>query len=145
MDWNDVPKTLGLCTVADCPVSSTCLRHLAAPLLPEEPLQWFFVNPALTRQRSAEGCPLYADAAPKRIAYGFIGALNTIALGQVPLVREAIMREFDIRRSTFFQMRRGFRSLNPDEQERIAAILVRFGAKEPVEFDDYREEIYWPL
>lgn len=146
MDWTDVPKTFGLCAVDDCPVAASCLRSLGAQLLPEEYLQWFFVNPALTRRRTAtEGCPAFADAAPQLMARGFTAALRQVPSGQMDAVREAIRAELGIGQNNFYEMRRGQRPLNRQEQARIAAVLVRFGAAEPVEFDAYEERRYWPF
>ena len=144
MEWNDVNRNFGLCAHAGCPRRADCLRYEAGLLLPADLLQWPFVNPALWRQAGAEGCAAFTPAAPQRMARGFKQAMRSVPLQNIVAVREAAMAHFKISRPAYYHMYSGRRALTPQEQQEMAALLARFGAPEPVEFDAYEDAVYWP-
>lgn len=145
MTWEEVNKLFGLCAHDACPAAAGCLRHQAAQLLPEDKLEWRYVNHALTRQAGPDGCPAFVDARPQRIARGFRIAQRQVPRGEINDLREAVCEAMQTSESTYYKMLRGVRPLSEAEQAVVAAQLVRFGAREPVEFDEYEERIHWPI
>lgn len=145
MEWSEVNKNFGLCASDACPVHEACLRWVAAQQFPTRPLQWLYVSHHLVRQATADGCPAFATATPQRLALGFRRALASIPAGRQHAVCEALMQALGLLRNQYYNARKGARPLNPDEQQRVAAVLAEYGAPEPIEFDAYEERIYWPM
>ena len=78
-DYSQVPYGFGLCASADCPKTSTCLRHIA---LEHAPVKYPFL-PTLTPQKlqAMKGkCEYYRSNKPVRYAKGFTQLLNSLTV-----------------------------------------------------------------
>ena len=144
MNWNDVSKLTALCASQACPVREGCLRYQGWLALPQEKTQWLFVSPSQAAQAGAGGCPMFASAAPVRMAYGFKRALGSLPSASVELCMRDIGRALVVGWRMVYRMRKGERGLSPEEQTLVARVLEEHGAPQPVVFDHYEEHYIWP-
>lgn len=141
MNHKDIPSDFRHCVVDGCCAADHCLRHQAYEHSENEDTSFWIINPKAAQPEAGEECPHYLDAAPVRMARGFLGALASVPSANVHAVRAEISAAFCQR--TYYTMRRGERAMSPAEQRIVAAALERNGAKSPVEFDSYYEALHW--
>ena len=134
---SDYPK----CAQANCPAAEQCLRHLMAQATPEKAIAITVVNPKNIKPELGTSCPYFHSTQPVRMARGFTQALNNVRHGEVKKIVAELSDLFDER--LYYRMRKGERTINPQQQEIIAEVLIRHGAAQPVEFDSYEEGFNW--
>ena len=144
MTWNDVSKLTALCASQACPVREGCLRYQGWLALPQEKTQWLFVSPSQAAQAGEEGCPMFASAAPVRMAVGFAKAMRRMPAGNVRQCVNDLALALGVGQRLVYKMRKGNRALTPEEQTLVARVLAEHGAPQPVEFDGYEERYLWP-
>lgn len=86
-------------------------------------------------------CPYYLCNEPRRVCYGFIGMLTHLTRRQEDEFRERMKHHFH--HNTYFQMRRGERPINRDEQQTIANILSEVAPGAELFFDRIEERDAW--
>ncbi|MBR1711908.1 MAG: hypothetical protein IJ722_00685 [Alloprevotella sp.] len=143
LTWKKISKNYGFCQYDACPRHADCLRWVCAALIPEGALQEPFIVPRIVRQATEQGCPAFAPATPVRMALGFRRALGYVLSRDTAAVRGAICGALGVSFGPYYRMREGSYPLTPEMQERVAAILERYGVPAPVEFDAYEERIYF--
>lgn len=134
------PQSFPLCNRENCPQAAQCLRRMAWDGIEDtECPTLFIVNPLLT---ATDGhCPSFHQAQPVKTARGFRNALAKMPHGGVGKVAGALSKVYGLR--AYYKMRCGEHPLTPHEQEQVADALKRFGAQEPIIFDNYYDDYVW--
>lgn len=141
MKHEDIPADFRHCVVEGCIAAEHCLRRFAYEHSSEEAASFWTINPKAAKPEFGKECPHFLDAAPVRMARGFLKALASVPSANVNAVRAEISEAFCQR--TYYTMRRGDKVMTPYEQQIVAAALARYGARTPIEFDSYYEERLW--
>ncbi|MDE5999930.1 MAG: hypothetical protein K2H04_07680 [Bacteroidaceae bacterium] len=86
-NFNEVPQQFHLCTNADCPWHTTCLRQIAMRLLPDSVQGISIINPRLTvhldtTPQGDPSCPFYRENRTVTYARGFIGMERRMTVEQ---------------------------------------------------------------
>ena len=138
-----VPGNFAVCNLADCVKSSSCLRHVAAGLIPPRQMCIVSVNPNfVTHENLVSGtCAAYVNAQRVTLARGFQQALKTVPLGNKKALEAQLRNRFC--QAVYYRVRKGTRALTPEEQQFVEQVLVANGAHRPVIFDAYEEDYLW--
>ena len=88
--------------------------------------------------RSDGDCPMFRDASPIKVAYGFSTLFSNVRKKDIPFIREKLM-EFLGSQSAYYRYNNGKLLLTPVQQERIYAIFSEYGYQDNLHFDDYSE------
>lgn len=140
-DYADAPTSFCKCLAEECTAAAQCLRYQAAQALMERKRQLWVFSPMYIRPADGEKCPCFLSTQPKRVARGFKRALGSV---RAEMVKSAITALMDLHsRRTYYRMRNGEIALNADEQEKVADILTKHGAEQPIVFDTYEEVAPW--
>lgn len=138
---NSIPDDFRRCVVSGCAAAETCLRHVAYERSTEHDESFWTINPKAARPEDGTACPHYCSAAKVRMACGFKLALLSVPHGNVKRICDEISSRFCQR--NYYHMRRGDRPLTPAEQQFVAEVLERYGARTPIEFDTYYDDFLW--
>lgn len=134
------PVTFPLCINSACKVADACLRSRAYREMSGPHRDSItIVHP--DDATGDEHCARFYDATPVRIAYGLKNALAALPHGNIASARSELIALFGER--TYYKKRNGERALSPAEQEAVTAILVRYGAEAPLQFDRCTEDYLW--
>ncbi len=139
--YTQAPATFGLCFQTGCATAGQCLRALAARDLTRERKYINAVNPLLVNTKGGADCPFFRKAEQVRVAFGFRNALKQVRHGEIRTVRGGIMGL--VSRRGYYYLFNGERPIYPDMQRKIAGILARCGAEQPIEFDRYEYRYLW--
>lgn len=140
-DLKNIPNDFRRCVVDGCPAVATCLRHVAYDESTEADKSIWVINPKSARPDEGTACPHYCSAAKVRMARGFKLALLSVPHGNVKRICDEISQHFC--QCNYYHMRRGDRPMTPAEQQFIAEVLERYGARTPIEFDSYYDDYLW--
>ena len=135
-----VPTNYTLCIKRDCPKATTCLRHVAVAMMPDEVQRWSIVSPAYLAQMEGE-CPHYRSAEKVQYARGFVRMMSAMTVHQAHMVKESLIATFGM--AMYYRMRKGTRLITPTEQETIYNLLEQQGITERPAFDAYTEDYLW--
>lgn len=134
------PKNFAMCVVGDCPRASHCLRRQAL-LQSDGPRRDVIITINPVGLTAGNDCPHFKSVEPIRMAAGFINAFSALPHGSVSAVKQEIARNFCLR--NYYHLRNGERPMTPSEQNLVASVLERHGAKAPVSFDHYYDDYEW--
>lgn len=140
IDFEKVPFNYAMCLNAQCPLSSTCLRRLAAESAPDTLVTWSIISPKYLANTKGK-CPQYRDKQKVTYAKGFLRMLGNIPLKQVKTVQGELIALLGQR--TYYRCRKGERLLSPAEQKQIIRIVHQCGITTPLDFDFYEEDYDW--
>lgn len=141
MNKHDIPDAFRRCVATNCRAAGHCLRYQAYEASNETDAAFWCINPKAALPEEGEACPHYCSADKVRMARGFRKALLSVPHGNMQNIRFDISQHFCER--NYYHMRRGDRPMSPTEQKIIADVLEKYGAKTPVEFDEYYDEFLW--
>jgi len=139
-DYSKVPYSFGLCAVADCPRSGTCLRRIAYDHIPES-----LVFPPTLNPKAAgvltEKCKYYCPDEKVRYAKGFVCTTGALSVNSSAAFRYGLIGCWGIRR--YYQKRKGETLLSPAEQQLVIRLAKKLGLHQEEYFDSYIEEYHW--
>lgn len=134
------PHNWAICFQDDCPMKDTCLRYAIARLAPADLTRHVTVLPAA---RQGDRCSLFATKEPVEIAHGMMHLLPRAAGGELSKLREGMYAIFGST-SQYYRYRRGEWPITPEQQRRVANLLLKHGFKRPPRFDSITTEYYFP-
>lgn len=140
LDNLQVPRNFGVCASADCPKSSTCLRHIA---LEHASLQYPFL-PTLTSQKLASmkgNCEYYCPDTKVRYACGFSRMAELLTVRVAGTFRLRLISYFG--RKNYYLARKGDFLINPAGQQYIIRQAKELGLQLDEYFDGYVEQYNW--
>lgn len=145
-NFNEVPQQFHLCTNADCPWHTTCLRQIAMRLVPDSVQGISIINPNLTAHPEAtpqgnSACPFYRENRTVTYARGFIGMERRMTVEQFRRFRAECLSIYT--RNPFYERRKGVLALSPSEQATLCRIFHRIGFSGDIRFDQTEERIDW--
>lgn len=137
-----VPGDFVFCLASQCPTREHCLRHVAVHHQPGQQTTITACHPnAINATEGGQACPQWREIRIVRHARGFRNALRTL---RIENYSEAVKDLINMTsRGTYYRHRNGETPLSATQQERYAALLVRYGASQPVTFDAYEESLDW--
>lgn len=135
-----IPFDYVLCLNDMCPKADICLRWVAAQNVTKETKKITIVNPQSIAEQEGE-CEHFRSCTKVLFAKGFMALINGLTQLQLPNVTSALIRRFSQR--TYYRIRKGERLLSPQEQKEVIAIFRRYGANDPITFDQYIEDYDW--
>ncbi len=133
----NLPSNYAVCILADCPMASQCLRHVAFDEMAERNDFMRVISPCVCSKN--EKCKHYRSAQPLTFALGFTNMQKRMYPDQYKRFVNLLMQDHG--RTTFYKKRKGTKPLHPKEQAKILSILRRIGITEELKFDRY-EEMY---
>lgn len=134
-----IPDKYPLCLHSDCPKAETCLHQLAFRCHGEMGTLLRLINPLKCTKQS--DCPHYRNSQPIRFAKGFTNFQKRMYPDQYDKFMTMLIGQFG--RNQYFKRRRGDILLPPDEQEIVKIALKKAGVSQPMDFDQYVENINW--
>lgn len=141
LNQKNIPDHFRRCVAEGCAAAEVCLRYQAYKDSTEQDESFWVINPKAAHPEAGTACPHYASAAKVRMARGFKHALLSVPHGNVKRIAEEISSHFCQR--NYYNIRRGDRPMTPAEQEIIATVLEKYGARTPIEFDAYYDDYLW--
>lgn len=138
--FSEVPQDYPLCINYQCPRASTCLRQLVAQEAADSIKFLMIINPK-HQATLKKDCPYYRSSTKVRFAKGFMNIIENLTQKQIREVIPQLINRFSER--TYYRIRKGERLLSPAEQQSVVNILKKYGAAEPIVFDDYIEGYEW--
>lgn len=139
--YADAPTYFSKCLAEGCTAAEQCLRYQAARALMESERQLWVLSPMRIRPADGERCPCFLSIKPIRVVRGFKRALGSVRADKVKTAAAALMGLHS--RRTYYRMLNGEIALNADEQQKVADILTKYGAEQPIVFDAYDEVAPW--
>ena len=139
LQFSDIPHDWAICVQHDCPLAGSCLRHHAGTLAPDDLKHRDCVLPGA---RSADGCALFVEDQPVRLAHGMKGLLAGVSYKDVHALHKHLYGIFGST-SQYYRYRDGRWPISPRQQERVAALFRKFGFKGEPRFDSYSEGYYF--
>lgn len=121
------------CSIAACPKSDVCYRHLNYQKQMAEAESFEVLNPTRLAP-DANGCPHYIVETTERWAYGFKRLYNTIPTGNTKSISWGVYFGSE---SSYYRTKRGDRPLPPAAQKYILDTVARLGGNPSVGFDRY--------
>ena len=140
IDFEKVPHNYAMCLNAQCALSSTCLRYLAAESVPDTLITCNIISPKYLANTKGK-CPQYRSSQKVIYAKGFLRMLGDIPLKQVKKVQGELITLLGQR--TYYRCRKGERLLSPTEQKQIKSIVHQCDISTPIDFDSYEEDSDW--
>lgn len=139
-DYSQVPYGFGVCASADCPKTSSCLRHIA---LEHAPVKYPFL-PTLTPQvlaRMKGSCEYYLPNTTVRYAKGFTRTAESLVVRVAGTFRWRLISHFG--RKNYYLARRGEYLINPADQQYIIRQAKDLGLQLDDYFDEYVNGYDW--
>lgn len=140
-NYADAPTSFCKCLAEECTAAAQCLRYQAARALMEHKDQLWVLSPMYIRPTDGEKCPYFQSIKPICVARGFKRALGSVRTDKVKAAITALISLHS--RRTYYRMRNGEIALDADEQKKVADILTKYGAEQPIVFDAYEEVAAW--
>lgn len=141
INYAEAPTFFGKCLAEGCTAAGQCLRYQAAQVVSEKENQLMVVSPKRIRPSEGEQCPCFVEIRLIRMARGFKRALGTVRVDKAKELARALMALHG--RRTYYKWLKGEIALDADNQRRVAAIMERYGAQQPIVFDEYEEVPMW--
>lgn len=141
MNTHDIPTDFRRCVATSCAAAERCLRYQAFEASSADDASFWCINPKAARPEEGEACPHFCSAEKVRMARGFKQAMLSVPYGNVGNICRDLSQHFCER--NYYHMRRGDRPMTPAEQQIVADVLQRYGARTPIEFDFYYEDFLW--
>ena len=136
-NFSDVPVSWLLCFCEGCPRHAECLRYAAGQYVPND-LTWGpSVYPVAWHQGS---CQHFKPIRIIHAAYGFKQLFQEVKQKDYTPLREQ-MKAYLGGHGTYYRYNRGERLLTPEQQQWILNLFARYGYKENLAFDYYRDII----
>lgn len=136
-DYTRVPARYVHCFIDTCPRAGECLRRLTAKHIPADIPAVQAVNPA-SPQTGTEQCPHYQTLQKVTYAWGVAHLLDDLPYPTAVSINRAVRQLWP--RTSYQRMARHERPIPPEQQRKIAAILVRYGIDTPPRYDYTTEE-----
>lgn len=132
-DFSWVGNGFVFCFLEDCPRREECLRYCAGRELPEDRI----VGPAVYPGAFHNGeCSFFRKNEKVRLATGFGGG----AQKHVFLAMRNKLTEYLRGNGEYYKYRNGKKWLSPEQQAYICDLCRRYGYKDEVTFDCYKED-----
>lgn len=140
IDFSQMPKMFGTCNVTNCPLTETCLRHLAHDEVSSKEPFIDVINPKWQAKQKGT-CRFYLKNEPVTRARGFKRLLEVIPAGKVRSFRITLLSKMGYRR--YYQARKGEILLTEAEEKMIIKQAKRFGVVMDDYFDKHEEVLMW--
>lgn len=140
LQFADIPHDWAICYQHDCPLAGECLRHHAAVVAPDN-LRYH--NTVLHAARTDEGCTLFAEDKPVRIARGMTAMFPT----EKPWLDAQLRAELQClfgSRAQYYRYREGRFPISPEQQQRVADIFRTHGIEREPRYDQTVLQYYFP-
>ena len=124
------------CSIAACPKSGVCYRHLNYQKQMADADFFEVLNPS-RQAPDANGCQHYIVETTECWAYGFKRLYATIPTGNAKCISWSVYFGSE---STYYRTKRGERPLTPIEQQKILDTVARLGGNPSVGFDRYADQ-----
>lgn len=121
-----------MCILADCPVSSQCLRYIVRTKNSPENEEITIVNPDAVAL-SDQGCQFFKSTATSPFGVGFKSYLEDLTIAQSKIARAVLYDHFNSR-TQFYRYRDGVLRVSPLRKEQLNAVLAEAGLPE-MKFD----------
>ena len=132
-DFNNVPRGYALCFSTDCPLRSTCMRHLAGENVPADMTIGTAVFP---HARHDDACEHYREVRLIRCARGFSDILADMRRSDYTAMRHRLV-DYLGHGGSFYRFRSGERLLTPEQQEWMRQLMRDFGYDDNIQFNGY--------
>lgn len=132
IDYKSLSKKVSMCILADCPVSSQCLRYIVRTKYSPENEEITIMNPDAI-VISEQGCQFFKSTATSPFGIGFKHYLEELTIVQSKIAREVLYSHFNSR-TQFYRYRDGVLRISPSRKEHLDKILSEAGLPE-LKFD----------
>ena len=137
-DHNLVPHHYWLCYVERCPQKYNCMRHKACSVMTDTLTHHPCVLP--TAIADGRACPYFKPVRVMRGAWGFNTIFKEVKQKDYTLLRE-LMKQYLGGHGTYYRYNRGERLLTPEQQEWILQLFARYGYRENLTFEHYKDVV----
>lgn len=136
-DYSETPKTWTNCFNENCPLKTDCLHYITGEKIPDGMTFGYAVYPHALHDGQ---CNYYKCCQFTHEAWGFEGLLKNVHYQNVARIRTEI-KNYLGGHSTYYRYNKGERLLSPEQQQHIIAIFNKYGYKENLAFDGYKDVI----
>lgn len=139
-DYQQVPYSYGVCPSASCPLSATCLRHIALEHAPAKPAFLPTLTPAALKAIKGD-CKYYRPNTPIHYAKGFLNLINSLEVGTSGIFRSRLISYFG--RKNYYLARKGELPIHPKDQQYIIQLAKQLKVEKEEYFDSYFDGYDW--
>ena len=136
-DFSEVPPSWHFCFCGECPQHEDCLHFIAGLHLPDDLTWGDAIFPTAYKNGS---CRHYKQLRVVRAAYGFAPLFKEVKQKDYTLLRE-LMKQYLGGHGTYYRYNRGERLLTPEQQEWILQLFARYGYRENLTFEHYKDVV----
>lgn len=139
-NYEKIPHNYTLCLMNKCKQADSCLRQLAEQAMPDHVLTCKIIHPKHLKV-SNDVCSHYRPNTKVHYAKGFLNILGGIPYKDSRKIIDNLKNHYGYR--SYYRMRKGERTLSPEEQQHFRSLLKTYGFPKIQEFDSYEEEYLW--
>ena len=131
--WDQLPFDFDKCSRSDCPRAEECLHYLLYHYSDPTDSGGYYFHPH--KPTIGKACQQFISSELKPFYRGFVQGTKLVPYGEILQVREQIMRQCHIARSTYYKVRQGEKPLTTEQAQVIIKTLRKYGIKEDQIFD----------
>lgn len=135
--YTDIPSYWPLCFLAQCSRRDACLHYQAGLVVPQNVDTCIAITPSVLHHSS---CPKFTEIKTIRTAVGFRHIFSKVSQQHAPKMRSTLSAYLG-GNGTYYRYLHGERALNPEQQQWIRNLFIRYGYTDEVVFDKYEERL----
>ena len=136
-DYSEMPKLWANCFNETCPLKADCLHYITGKKIPNGMTQGNAVYPNALHDGQ---CKYYKCCQFTHEAWGFSTLFKDVRYQDVAEIR-AEMKACLGGHGTYYRYHHGKSLLSPKQQQQIIAIFNRYGYKDNLTFDGYKDVV----
>ena len=134
IDFAQIPDWWEVCQNTGCPKAAGCLRQLAFRNMPDTVTKWPCVMPWAMKDGE---CKSFFSSEKVRLARGFNKMFARVRNRDDKYNMRRDLTDYLGSKGSYYRYKDGERILNPEQQQWILQLFLRYGYEEPLEFDEY--------
>ncbi len=136
-DYSEAPKSWINCFNETCPLKNDCLHYITGKKIPNDKTWGYAVYPNALHDGK---CDYYNCCRFVHCAWGFNRIFNDVLHRHITDIRREI-KDYLGGHSTYYLYHNGKKLLLPEQQQHIIDIFNKYGYKDNLMFDGYKDVI----